>query len=81
MNEFCSSIVKDATVKDIPDILRLYYGRAITWAQNEYVTEVLYKIVKNDPRDAAKNIIANIRILQEEEAEECFGNIPMILFI
>lgn len=34
------------------------------------VTEVLIKIVNDNPKDAAKNIIANIRILQEEEAEE-----------
>lgn len=80
MNEFCSSIAKEATVKDIPDILRLYYDRVHTWAQNEFVTEVLCEIIKNNPRDAAKNIIANIRILQEEKAEECFPQISRIFF-
>ena len=75
MNEFCCSIEKDATVEDIPDVLRLYYERAITYAQNDFVTEVLCNIVEKNPKDAAKNIIANIRILQEEDAEECFGEI------
>lgn len=79
MNQFCSSIEKDATIKDIPDILKLYDDRALTWEQNEFVTEVLCTIVENNPRDAAKNIIANIRILQEE-AEECFIYI-LIIFI
>lgn len=78
MNEFCCSIEEDATVEDIPDILRLYYDRALTCEQNEFVTEVLCKIIKKNPRDAAKNIIANIRILQEENAEECSTDIPMI---
>jgi len=78
MNEFCSGIEKDATVIDIPNILRLYYDRALTCEQNEFVTEVLIKIVNDNPKDAAKNIIANIRILQEEEAEECFLEILRI---
>ena len=78
MNEFCSSVEKDATIIDIPNILRLYYDRALTCEQNEFVTEVLIKIVNNNPRGAAKNIIANIRILQEEEAEECFPEILRI---
>ena len=78
MNEFCSSIEKNATIIDIPSLLRLYYDRAITCEQNEFVTEVLIKIVNNNPRGAAKNIIANIRILQEEEAEECFLEILRI---
>ncbi|MCI9676736.1 MAG: hypothetical protein HFH06_13440 [Lachnospiraceae bacterium] len=70
MNQFCSSIEKDATVEDIPDILRLYYDRAITSEQNEFVTIVLCAIVERNPREAAKNIIANVKIFQEEEAEE-----------
>lgn len=71
MNQFCCSIEEDATVKDIPDLLRLYYDRPHTWEQNEFVTEVLCKIIEKHPKDAAKNIIANIRILEEENAEEC----------
>lgn len=78
MNQFCCSIEKDATVEDIPDLLRLYYDRVHTEEQNEFVTEVLCKIIKKNPRDAAKNIIANIRILEEENAEECFTEITMI---
>ena len=70
MNQFCSSIEKDATVEDIPDILRLYYDRAITSEQNEFVTIVLCAIVERNPREAAENIIANVKIFQEEEAEE-----------
>ncbi|MDE6015608.1 MAG: hypothetical protein K2H41_07950 [Acetatifactor sp.] len=53
MNQFCSSIEKDATVKDIPDILRLYSDRAVALEQNEFVTEVLCKIVENNPGDTA----------------------------
>lgn len=75
MNQFCSSIEKDATVEDIPDILRLYYDRAITSEQNEFVTIVLCAIVERNPREAAKNIIANVKIFQEEEAEEWFEDI------
>ena len=71
MNQFCCSIANDATVKDIPDLLRLYYDRPHTWEQNEFVTEVLCKIIEKHPKDAAKNIITNIRILEEENAEEC----------
>lgn len=78
MNQFCSGIEKDATVKDIPDILRLYYDRALTCEQNDFITAVICKIVENNPRDAAKNIIANIKILKEEEAEECFLEILRI---
>ncbi len=74
MNQ-CSSIEKDATVEDIPDILRLYYDRAITSEQNEFVTIVLCAIVERNPREAAKNIIANVKIFQEEEAEEWFEDI------
>lgn len=80
MNDFCCSIEKDATVEDIPDILRLYYDRAITCEQNDFVTIVLCAIVEKNPKDAAKNIIANIRILQEEDAEECFEEI-LLMFI
>ena len=75
MNQFCSSIEKDATVEDIPEILRLYYDRAITSEQNEFVTIVLCAIVERNPREAAKNIIANVKIFQEEEAEEWFEDI------
>ena len=75
MNQFCSSIEKDATVEDIPDILRLYYDRAITSEQNEFVTIVLCAIVERNPREAAKNIIANVKNFQEEEAEEWFEDI------
>ena len=75
MNQLCSSIEKDATVEDIPDILRLYYDRAITSEQNEFVTIVLCAIVERNPRAAAKNIIANVEIFQEEEAEEWFEDI------
>ncbi|MCM1063695.1 MAG: hypothetical protein NC420_04325 [Eubacterium sp.] len=78
MNQFCSGIEKEATVEDIPDIMRLYYDRALTCEQNEFVTEVICKIVENNPRDAARNIIAHIRILQEEKAEECFLEIMRI---
>lgn len=78
MNQFCSGIEKDATVKDIPDILRLYYDRALTCEQNDFITAVICKIVENNPRDAAKSIIANIKILKEEEAEECFLEILRI---
>lgn len=78
MNQFCSDIEKDATVKDIPDILRLYYDRALTCEQNDFITAVIWKIVENNPRDAAKSIIANIKILKEEEAEECFLEILRI---
>ncbi len=78
MNDFCSSIEKDATVEDIPDILRLYYDRAITPAQNEYITIVLCAIAEKNPREAARKIIANVKIFQEEEAEECFDDILLI---
>lgn len=78
IDEFCSSIENDATVGDIPDILRLYYDRAITPAQNEYITIVLCNIVEKNPREAVRNIIANVKIFQEEEAKECFEDIPRI---
>lgn len=78
MNQFCCSIEKDATIEDIPDLLRLYYSRPHTWEQNEFVTEVLCVIIEKHPRAAAKKIIANIRILEEENAKQCFSQITRI---
>ncbi len=78
MIQFCSNIKNSTNIKDIPSILRLYYGRVVTCEQNEFVTEVLNNIVAKNPRDAARIIIDNIRILKEEHAEECFGDILLI---
>lgn len=36
---------------------------------------MLCAIVERNPREAAKNIIANVKIFQEEEAEEWFEDI------
>ena len=66
MIQFCSNIKNSTNIKDIPSILRLYYGRVVTCEQNEFVTEVLNNIVAKNPRDAARIIIDNIRILKEE---------------
>lgn len=78
MNQYCSSIENDATLEDIPDVLRLYYDRVLTCEQNEFVTMVLDKIIQGNPNEAAKNIIANIGILKEEQAEECIVEIFLI---
>lgn len=62
MNTFCSEIEESACVEDIPDLLRLYYDRAITCEQNEFITEVLTKIVKENPKEAAEKTVNNIYI-------------------
>jgi len=78
MNQYCSSVEKGATLQDIPNFLRLYYDRALTCEQNEFITAVLNKIVLDNPREAAQRIIANIGILKEEYAEECIAEIFLI---
>lgn len=56
MNTFCSEIEESACVEDIPDLLRLYYDRAITCEQNEFITEVLTKIVKENQKKPQKKL-------------------------
>ena len=80
MNEFCSSIHETAGIEDIRNILRLYYDEPITYAQNEFVTEVLNAIVQRSPREATKEIIKNIMVLKQEEAERSIGDIFIIFF-
>lgn len=78
MNTFCSEIEESACVEDIPDLLRLYYDRAITCEQNEFITEVLTKIVKENPKEAAEKTVNNIYILHEENADDCIVELILI---
>lgn len=78
MNQYCSSVEDDVTTEDIPNILRLYYDQVLTCEQNEFVTVVLDKIVQENPNEAARQIISNIKILKEEQAEECIVEIFLI---
>lgn len=78
MNTFCSEIEESACVEDIPDLLRLYYDRAITREQNEFITEVLTKIVKENPKEAAEKTVNNIYILHEENADDCIAELILI---
>lgn len=76
MNTFCSEIEESACVEDIPDLLRLYYDRAITCEQNEFITEVLTKIVKENPNFDADNkvILAGMSVMGISAF--CFANQP-----
>lgn len=79
MNEFCSEAHGKLGVEWIPDLLHLYADRAITWAQNEFVTEVIGSIFEKSPERCTKAIVDNILILQEEEAEECLFDLLLVL--
>lgn len=58
--------------------LRLYYDRAITCEQNEFITEVLVKIVKENPKEAAEKIVNHIYLLHEEDADDCIAELLLI---
>lgn len=78
MNTLCGLIEDSACVEDIPDLLRLYYDRAITSEQNEFITEVIIKIVQKAPKEAAEKIVNNIYILHDEKADDCIVDLLLI---
>jgi len=80
MNQFCSAISEEATIDDISDLMKLYYDRAITTEQNQFVLEVLNTVFVKSPKLAAKKIVENIWILKREEAENCISYL-LIMFI
>lgn len=80
MNEFCSSMEKEVSVDDIPDLMRLYSDGTVNTEQNEFVTEVINKAVLINPKLASHTIINNINILIQEEAIGCITYL-FLLFI
>ena len=80
MNQFCSAISEEVTIDDISDLMKLYYDRAITTEQNQFITEVLNKVFEKSPKLAAKKIVDNIWILKKERAENCISYL-LIMFI
>ena len=78
MNDFCSNIDGKVGAEYIPNLLHLYYDRAITTEQNEFITVVIDGIVQKYPREAAKTIIENIKIFVKEQAEGCIFYLLLI---
>lgn len=78
MNDYCSNVEEQSNVNDIPDIMKLYYDKVITPAQNEFITNVLDKIVLDNPESAIEKIIKNIKTLEEEEALGCVSELLLI---
>lgn len=78
INKFCTKWEKLVTVEHIPYFMRLYYDDVSTCEQNEFITGVLDSIIKVNLKEAIKRIIQYLDIL-EEEAEECFSYIVIVI--
>lgn len=72
INEFCSKWdASNPKVEYIPYLMKLFYNHADTWAQNEFVSELIDSIMRRYPRETIETIINNVDILYKEEGERC----------
>lgn len=63
----------------IPHLMKLYYNDADTWAQNEFISEVIASIVSEYPKEAVNSIVKNIDILYKEDGRECLSQLVTII--